>query len=635
MDSEEENRLLSHEDDGLDRHQEEKDQETSDEEGKMSQKPSSSYSKLGKSTSGEGDGEGSLVHICDFCGKKFKSGKALGGHRRYHIQAQRKMEEQRNKASYTLRIKSTNLVIHNNNNNLIKSNSIGNSSGRCFRCLVCNKDFPSGKSLCGHMRSHPDRDWRGMNPPFVTTDNALASSSSEELIKDQDHQNRNSSSSPSTAEKSLSIPVDSSSSCSESSRLKKDMRGRKRIGEAEAAHIAALILMDMHLVGNYHLPHPLPIREPSPEKAAVLPVKKRKKNVMKNHVAGSSSSPAGTKSTDNCKEKIEGTDGDEELKGDIKVISLKKEKKNLNKKMKLGPEMIKSEEETVKQEEVKPSQSYVCDTCNRSFPCFQALGGHKTKHRNNIVKSMKGKEVVEQRQEEEQVEEDKICINGALSGEEAAALISSGERLLISSIDNENNSPQRPEEERVEEEDKICINGALSGEETAALIISSEETLLITSNDNENDSPQRQEEEQVEEEDKICINGALSGEEAAALISSEEKLVISSNDNENNSNEEEVEEARQQSASKIRVFDLNVPSSNDNENNSNEAEVEEARQQSASKIRGFDLNVPSSNDNENNSNKEEVEEARQQSASKIRGFDLNVPFVLEDEATDL
>ncbi|KAI9114579.1 hypothetical protein K1719_014277 [Acacia pycnantha] len=468
----------------------------------MSQKPSSSYSKLhsGKSAAGEG----SLVGICDFCGKKFNSGKALGGHRRYHIQSQRKMEEQRKKVSHTLRIKSKNLVIRDNNNNLIKSNSIGNpndSSGRCFRCLVCNKDFPSEKSLCGHMRSHPDRDWRGMNPPFVTTDNALASSSSsEELMKEQDHQNHNKSSSPSTSEESLSVPVDPSSSCSESSwlkkdmrgrkrigeaeaahikkdmrgrkrigeaeaaHIKKDMRGRKRIGEAEAAHIAAQTLMDMHLFGNYHLPHRLPTREPTPEKAAVLPVKKRKKNVMKNHLAGSSSSPAGTKSLDNCKEKIEGSDGNEELKADMKVISLKKEKKNLNKKMKLGSEMIKSEEETVKQE-VKASQRDVCDLGNKSFPCFQALVGHKTKHRKNIVKSMKGKEVVEQRQEEEQ----------------------------------------------------------------------------------------------VEEEDKICINGALSGEEAAALISSEERLVISSNDNENNSNEEEVEETRQQSASKTRDFDLNVP----------------------------------------------------------------------------
>ncbi|KAI9114500.1 hypothetical protein K1719_014198 [Acacia pycnantha] len=57
MDSEEESRLLSHEDARLDRQQmikEEKDQKTSDEEGKKSQKPSSSYSELHSGISSEG-----------------------------------------------------------------------------------------------------------------------------------------------------------------------------------------------------------------------------------------------------------------------------------------------------------------------------------------------------------------------------------------------------------------------------------------------------------------------------------------------------------------------------------------------------------------------------------------------------
>ncbi|KAI9079572.1 hypothetical protein K1719_038476 [Acacia pycnantha] len=84
--------------------------------------------------------------------------------------------------------------------------------------------------------------------------------------------------------------------------------------------------------------------------------RKWKKNVMKDH---------------DCKEKIEGRDGNEELEAqnitwDMKVISMVKEKKLNNKMMKLD---IKSEGEplmnrTVKQEEVNPSQSYVCDDCN-------------------------------------------------------------------------------------------------------------------------------------------------------------------------------------------------------------------------------------------------------------------------------
>ena len=33
---------------------------------------------------------------CEFCGKKFSSGKALGGHKRFHLQAQRKGKEANN-----------------------------------------------------------------------------------------------------------------------------------------------------------------------------------------------------------------------------------------------------------------------------------------------------------------------------------------------------------------------------------------------------------------------------------------------------------------------------------------------------------------------------------------------------------
>nr|XP_027124054.1 uncharacterized protein LOC113740720 [Coffea arabica] len=50
----------------------------------------------------------------------------------------------------------------------IKFKRDGSSSDAAARetiCAICGKDFPSRKSLFGHMRCHPDREWRGMEPP--------------------------------------------------------------------------------------------------------------------------------------------------------------------------------------------------------------------------------------------------------------------------------------------------------------------------------------------------------------------------------------------------------------------------------------------------------------------------------------
>ncbi|KAJ1376039.1 Zinc finger C2H2-type [Sesbania bispinosa] len=96
------------------------------------------------------------VHPCEFCDKVFSSGKALGGHKRLHIQAQRK-------------------EAHNNNNNEMKS-----CDNKLIKCCVCMKDFPSEKSLHGHLRSHPERFWRGVHPPEPSSQNQNSNYSMEE-----------------------------------------------------------------------------------------------------------------------------------------------------------------------------------------------------------------------------------------------------------------------------------------------------------------------------------------------------------------------------------------------------------------------------------------------------------------------
>lgn len=48
-------------------------------------------------------------------------------------------------------------------------------------CLVCRRHFKSMKSLAGHMRCHPERDWRGLRPPKSAPKNSNSSASSAAL----------------------------------------------------------------------------------------------------------------------------------------------------------------------------------------------------------------------------------------------------------------------------------------------------------------------------------------------------------------------------------------------------------------------------------------------------------------------
>ncbi|KAM1277122.1 hypothetical protein ACFX13_030266 [Malus domestica] len=108
--------------------------------------------------------------VCEQCGKRFQNGKALGGHRKVHLN--QSLLPKKNKALFKQKKKH--------------GSSKGGSSSE-VSCYVCKKDFPSIKSLHGHMRLHRERDWKGVRPPgAVQPLSEESKSSSYEIGSDDD-----------------------------------------------------------------------------------------------------------------------------------------------------------------------------------------------------------------------------------------------------------------------------------------------------------------------------------------------------------------------------------------------------------------------------------------------------------------
>jgi len=146
------------------------------------------------------------THQCNVCGKTFSNGKSLGGHRRSHF-LKKKLSHQPQKVK-------TPFSTHGSNNRASfddydDEKEIDGIEKRT--CSLCKKEFPTKNALYGHMRSHPNRDVKGLNPP------------TEHHKEDQDDGN-------------LSLPK----------WQKRDKRGRKCIGSAEAAANLLLLRYDRY-----------------------------------------------------------------------------------------------------------------------------------------------------------------------------------------------------------------------------------------------------------------------------------------------------------------------------------------------------------------------------------------------------
>jgi len=83
----------------------------------------------------------SSTHNCNICGKTFKNGQALGGHKRSHPLKKIKLETPSSPNTYEESEKSS-------------SSLSSDEDDAKHECNICGKTFTNGKALGGHRRSH-------------------------------------------------------------------------------------------------------------------------------------------------------------------------------------------------------------------------------------------------------------------------------------------------------------------------------------------------------------------------------------------------------------------------------------------------------------------------------------------------
>ncbi|KAL6975117.1 hypothetical protein U1Q18_023912 [Sarracenia purpurea var. burkii] len=127
--------------------------------------------------------------VCSECNKAFSSGKALGGHMRIHVQANKelflmkKLKTSHQQKPFKYKIKQ-----ERHHQQLGDLSDCGGADATNARsdgkdrpgCSICGKNFSSLKSLFGHMRCHPERPWRGIQPPPAAKNSSSSSLSDAE-----------------------------------------------------------------------------------------------------------------------------------------------------------------------------------------------------------------------------------------------------------------------------------------------------------------------------------------------------------------------------------------------------------------------------------------------------------------------
>ncbi|XP_027340806.1 uncharacterized protein LOC113854137 [Abrus precatorius] len=360
---------------------------------------------------------------CNICGKTFRNGKALGGHRRSHFQALRK-----NQRKVKARFPNQNSRIGDINNRAIcdydDDDDVNDDPFMCdgkFTCFLCKKEFPSKNSLFGHMKSHPERSWRGVFPPTHHPHKHSSSSHNSDSMENHNEDEEDDDFVPNVAVLALDeehVVLDLLQFTSPSW-LTKDKRGRRCIGGYAAAETLAFIYSYAKLYRGESSNNKAGVEQNTPEvPTPQVPWKCNKSMIGESSTSGK---PAGKKikiyfsemqvenkveESDDCDDSdmVDGDDDEEDVMnenvdaeetlgrvqdhaGHFGESKLKKVEKGKNIEN-LALNKSKARDSEYVNEGQENLGGYKCGTCGKSFSTFQGLGGHRSIHKEKNIATM-------------------------------------------------------------------------------------------------------------------------------------------------------------------------------------------------------------------------------------------------------
>ncbi|KAK6934697.1 hypothetical protein RJ641_034852 [Dillenia turbinata] len=231
-------------------------------------------------------------------------------------------------------------------------------------CLFCHKRFPSNKGLYGHMRCHPERFWRGINPPDLNIKDLSGCLKGWSVTGKRGRGNiqlRNPNSDNYEGRMSLAKGASINSNSSDERKRKRESELETDCDASERMKIRAdllskLLKIDKTLLREGDLLDSTFQRclEKGFTKGWFIP------ELLSMNKASSNSEKDGSGSaSENSSNQVDHSAGEEEAA------------------------------------EVEKKQVYKCTTCNKSFPSHQALGGHRSSHNksNSIEKNQSGSSI--------------------------------------------------------------------------------------------------------------------------------------------------------------------------------------------------------------------------------------------------